>query len=114
MRRSALTLRALCHQDTGAVLAAATTSLPEQIGGVRNWDYRYCWLRDAALTVQALVSLGSTGAVRELRAAHRPDRADAGGVRPDRGAVAGQPPAGLLAPGADPLRPAAGRTVTET
>ncbi|PWK82777.1 glycosyl hydrolase family 15 [Lentzea atacamensis] len=48
MRRSALTLRALCHRDTGAVLAAATTSLPEQIGGVRNWDYRYCWLRDAA------------------------------------------------------------------
>ncbi|SDK06733.1 Glycosyl hydrolases family 15 [Lentzea albidocapillata subsp. violacea] len=42
------------------MLAAATTSLPEQIGGVRNWDYRYCWLRDAALTVQALVSLGST------------------------------------------------------
>jgi GH15 family glucan-1,4-alpha-glucosidase len=61
VRRSALTLRALCHRDTGAVLAAATTSLPEQIGGVRNWDYRYCWLRDAALTVQALVSLGSTG-----------------------------------------------------
>jgi GH15 family glucan-1,4-alpha-glucosidase len=60
VRRSALTLRALCHRDTGAVLAAATTSLPEQIGGVRNWDYRYCWLRDAALTVQALVSLGST------------------------------------------------------
>ncbi|HEX8870223.1 MAG TPA: glycoside hydrolase family 15 protein, partial [Lentzea sp.] len=57
--RSALTLRALCHRDTGGVLAAATTSLPEQIGGVRNWDYRYCWLRDAALTVQALVSLGS-------------------------------------------------------
>jgi GH15 family glucan-1,4-alpha-glucosidase len=60
VRRSALTLRALCHRDTGGVLAAATTSLPEQIGGVRNWDYRYCWLRDAALTVQALVSLGST------------------------------------------------------
>jgi trehalose 6-phosphate phosphatase len=58
--RSALTLRALCHTDTGAIMAAATTSLPEQIGGVRNWDYRYCWLRDAALTAQALVSLGST------------------------------------------------------
>ncbi len=60
VRRSALTLRALRHRDTGAVLAAATTSLPEKIGGVRNWDYRYCWLRDGALTVQALVSLGST------------------------------------------------------
>ncbi|XVV07247.1 trehalase-like domain-containing protein [Actinosynnema sp. CA-248983] len=58
--RSAMTLRALCHRGTGAVLAAATTSLPEEIGGVRNWDYRYCWLRDGALTVQALVALGST------------------------------------------------------
>ena len=57
--RSALTLRALCHAETGAIMAAATTSLPEQIGGVRNWDYRHCWLRDAALTAQALVSLGS-------------------------------------------------------
>jgi trehalose 6-phosphate phosphatase len=58
--RSALTLRALCHADTGAIMAAATTSLPEQIGGIRNWDYRHCWLRDAALTALALVSLGST------------------------------------------------------
>ncbi|MCP2164730.1 trehalose-phosphatase [Goodfellowiella coeruleoviolacea] len=57
--RSALTLRGLCHEDTGAIMAAATTSLPEELGGVRNWDYRYCWLRDAALTAQALVSLGS-------------------------------------------------------
>lgn len=57
--RSALTLRALCHTGTGAIMAAATTSLPEAIGGVRNWDYRHCWLRDAALTAQALVSLGS-------------------------------------------------------
>jgi len=58
--RSALTLRALCDSGTGAILAAATTSLPEEIGGVRNWDYRYCWLRDGALTAQTLVSLGST------------------------------------------------------
>jgi trehalose 6-phosphate phosphatase len=57
--RSALTLRALCHEQTGAIIAAATTSLPEEIGGVRNWDYRYCWLRDAALTALALVELGS-------------------------------------------------------
>jgi GH15 family glucan-1,4-alpha-glucosidase len=59
--RSALTLRALCHAGTGAIMAAATTSLPEEIGGSRNWDYRHCWVRDAALTAQALVSLGSTG-----------------------------------------------------
>ena len=57
--RSALILKGLCHGPTGAILAAATTSLPEVLGGVRNWDYRYCWLRDAALTATALVRLGS-------------------------------------------------------
>lgn len=59
--RSALTLRGLCHEATGSILAAATTSLPEELGGVRNWDYRYCWLRDAAMTARALVDLGSLG-----------------------------------------------------
>ncbi len=59
--RSALTLRGLCHSQTGAIMAAATTSLPEEVGGIRNWDYRYCWLRDAAMSARALVSLGSLG-----------------------------------------------------
>ena len=53
-------LRGLCHGPTGAIAAAGTTSLPECIGGVRNWDYRYCWPRDASLAASALVRLGST------------------------------------------------------
>jgi GH15 family glucan-1,4-alpha-glucosidase len=57
--RSALTLRGLFHRSTGAILAAATTSLPEELGGIRNWDYRYCWLRDGAMSAHALVDLGS-------------------------------------------------------
>jgi GH15 family glucan-1,4-alpha-glucosidase len=53
--RSLLTLKALTHFETGGIVAAATTSLPEKIGGARNWDYRYCWLRDATLTLYALL-----------------------------------------------------------
>ena len=56
--RSLLTLKALAHFETGGIVAAATTSLPEQIGGTRNWDYRYCWLRDATLTLYALMQSG--------------------------------------------------------
>lgn len=56
--RSLMVLRALTHEDTGGIVAAATTSLPEDFGGVRNWDYRYVWLRDAALTIEALLSHG--------------------------------------------------------
>ncbi|MFL5254980.1 MAG: glycoside hydrolase family 15 protein [Rhodopila sp.] len=57
-RRSLITLKALTYQPTGGIVAAATTSLPEQIGGPRNWDYRFCWLRDATFTLQALMGAG--------------------------------------------------------
>jgi GH15 family glucan-1,4-alpha-glucosidase len=56
--RSLITLKALTYAPTGGIVAAATTSLPEELGGVRNWDYRYCWLRDSTLTLGALLSAG--------------------------------------------------------
>jgi GH15 family glucan-1,4-alpha-glucosidase len=56
--RSLITLKALTYAPTGGVVAAATTSLPERLGGVRNWDYRFCWLRDATLTLLALMNAG--------------------------------------------------------
>ena len=56
--RSLITLKALTYLPTGGIVAAPTTSLPEQLGGMRNWDYRYCWLRDATLTLLALMNAG--------------------------------------------------------
>ncbi len=58
VKRSLLTLKALTYQPTGGTVAAATTSLPEQLGGPRNWDYRFCWLRDATYTLQAMLAAG--------------------------------------------------------
>ena len=60
VRRSLLVLRMLTHEETGGIVAAPTTSLPEDFGGSRNWDYRYVWLRDAALTLEALINHGYT------------------------------------------------------
>ncbi|HTW21201.1 MAG TPA: glycoside hydrolase family 15 protein [Mycobacteriales bacterium] len=65
--RSLAVLKALTYAPTGGVVAAATTSLPEAIGGERNWDYRYCWLRDATMTLQALLYAGCTDEAKAWR-----------------------------------------------
>jgi GH15 family glucan-1,4-alpha-glucosidase len=67
VERSLIVLKALTYAPTGGIVAAATTSLPEQLGGVRNWDYRYCWVRDATFALYALMTAGYTAEARAWR-----------------------------------------------
>ncbi len=66
--RSLITLKALTHHETGGIVAAPTTSLPEELGGVRNWDYRACWLRDSTFTLDALLMAGFLEEAKEWNA----------------------------------------------
>jgi GH15 family glucan-1,4-alpha-glucosidase len=99
--RAAITLKLCVHEDTGAIVAALTTSIPEAPGTQRNWDYRYCWLRDAVFVVRALNSLSEVGTMEDylrwLRNAV--SHADGGHVQPLYGVGLERDPVESLVPG---------------
>src|SRR5690606_11868994 len=82
--RCAITLKLCQHEETGAIVAALTTSIPESAGSARNWDYRYCWIRDSYYTVQALNRIGALDVLEKYLAylRHIGDNARGGQIQP--------------------------------
>ncbi len=102
INESLVVLKAMTYAPTGGIVAAPTTSLPEALGGERNWDYRFCWLRDATLTLLAMLKAGSRGEAETwsqwlLARRRRGPRGHPGDVRARRGASPGRARAGLAA-----------------